>query len=245
MKIGCIIPATSKDRVWTKIEESYLYQATLKSFVLTYDKEHQYIFYIGIDKNDPIYDNEDNKEKLRKFCSVMKNMEIEFIYMDGIAKGHLTVMWNRLFEKAFKDECDYFFQCGDDIEFKTKKWVNDCIDTLQQSGNIGLVGPINNNPRILTQSFVSRKHMELFGYYFPPEIINWFCDDWINEVYRGINHFYPLQKHLCINIGGQPRYNINNTIHTSQEHFDTSRQEMNMLCKSIVERDLERIRDKI
>ena len=84
--------------------------------------------------------------------------------------------------------------------------------------------------------------MELFGYYFPPEIINWFCDDWINEVYRGINHFYPLQKHLCINIGGQPRYDINNTIHTSQEHFDTSRQEMNMLCKSIVERDLERIR---
>ena len=92
----------------------------------------------------------------------MKNMEIEFIYMDGIAKGHLTVMWNRLFEKAFKDECDYFFQCGDDIEFKTKKWVNDCIATLQNSNDIGLVGPINNNPRILTQSFVSRKHMELF-----------------------------------------------------------------------------------
>ena len=245
MKIGCIIPATSKGRDWTKIEESYLYQATLKSFVLTYDKEHQYIFYIGIDKNDPIYDNGDNKEKLRKFCSVMKNMEIEFIYMDGIAKGHLTVMWNRLFEKAFKDECDYFFQCGDDIEFKTKKWVNDCIATLQNSNDIGLVGPINNNPRILTQSFVSRKHMELFGYYFPPEIINWFCDDWINEVYRGINHFYPLQKHLCINIGGQPRYDINNTIHTSQEHFDTSRQNMNLLCNSIVERDLERIRDKI
>ena len=245
MKIGCIIPATSKGRDWTKIEESYLYQATLKSFVLTYDKEHQYIFYIGIDKNDPIYDNVDNKEKLRKFCSVMKNMEIEFIYMDGIAKGHLTVMWNRLFEKAFKDECDYFFQCGDDIEFKTKKWVNDCIDTLQQSGDIGLVGPINNNPRILTQSFVSRKHMELFGYYFPPEIINWFCDNWINEVYRGINHFYPLQNHLCINIGGQPRYDINNTIHTSQGHFDTSRQNMNLLCNSIVERDLERIRDKI
>ena len=70
MKIGCIIPATSKGRDWTKIEESYLYQATLKSFVLTYDKEHQYIFYIGIDKNDPIYDNVDNKEKLRKFCSL-------------------------------------------------------------------------------------------------------------------------------------------------------------------------------
>jgi hypothetical protein len=245
MKIGCIIPATSNGRHWTKIEESYLYQNTLKSFVLTYDKEHQYIFYIGIDKNDPVYDTDYNKEKLRKFCSAMKNMNIEFIYMDGITKGHLTVMWNRLFEKAYNDGCDYFFQCGDDIEFKTKKWINDCIDTLQKSGNIGLVGPINNNPRILTQSFVSRKHMELFGYYFPLEIINWFCDDWINEVYKGINHFYPLQNHLCINIGGQPRYDINNIIYTSQEHFDTTRQEMTMLCKSIVDRDLERIRGKL
>jgi len=245
MKIGCIIPATSKGRVWKKIEESYLYQATLKSFVLTYDKEHQYIFYIGIDKNDPIYDTDYNKEKLRKFCSVMKNMEIEFIYMDGITKGHLTVMWNRLFEKAYNDGCDYFFQCGDDIEFKTKKWVNDCIATLQKSGDIGLVGPINNNPRILTQSFVSRKHMELFGYYFPPEIINWFCDDWINDVYKGINKFYPLNAHLCINIGGKPRYDINNNTFTTQEEFTSSIETMRELCKNIVERDLERIRDKI
>ena len=29
--------------------------------------------------------------------------------MDGIAKGHLTVMWNRLFKKALDDNCDYFF----------------------------------------------------------------------------------------------------------------------------------------
>ena len=244
MKIGCIIPSTSKGRHWAKIEESYLYQNTLKSFVLTYDKEHEYIFYIGIDKNDPVYDTNYNKEKLRKFCSVMKNMKIEFIYMDGITKGHLTVMWNRLFEKAYNDGCDYFFQCGDDIEFKTKKWVNDCIATLQKSGDIGLVGPINNNPRILTQSFVSRKHMDLFGYYFPPEIINWYCDDWINDVYKGINHFYPLNAHLCINIGGKPRYDINNNTFTTQEEFTSSIETMRELCKNIVERDLKRIMDK-
>tara|TARA_B110000037_G_scaffold33801_1_gene40816 strand:+ start:581 stop:1321 length:741 start_codon:yes stop_codon:yes gene_type:complete len=244
MKIGCIIPATSKGRDWTKIEESYLYKNTLKSFVLTYDKEHESVFYIGIDKNDPVYDTDYNKEKLRKFCSVMKNMKIEFIYMDGITKGHLTVMWNRLFEKAYNDGCDYFFQCGDDIEFKTKKWVNDCIDTLQKSDDIGLVGPINNNPRILTQSFVSRKHMELFGYYFPPEIINWYCDDWINDVYKGINKFYPLNAHLCINIGGKPRYDINNNTFTTQEEFTSSIETMRELCKNIVERDLKRIMDK-
>lgn len=116
---------------------------------------------------------------------------------------------------------------------------------MQKSKDIGLVGPINNNPRILTQSFVSRKHMELFGYYFPPEIINWFCDDWINQVYKGINNFYPLNNHLCINIGGKPRYDINNNTFTNQEEFTSSIETMRELCNRIVERDLERIRDKI
>jgi hypothetical protein len=241
MKIGCIIPATSKNRPWTSVEESYLYTTTLKSFMITYSNKHKYIFYIGIDTNDPIYDNTENKEKLIKFCKTMKNIDIEFIYMDGITKGHLTVMWNRLFEKAYKDDCDYFFQCGDDIEFKTKKWVNECIDTLQKSNNIGVVGPINNNANILTQSFVSRKHMDLFGYYFPPEIINWYCDDWINNVYRGINRFYPLIHHLCINVGGTPRYDINNETYNSNENFNQKCNEINQLCNSIVLRDLERI----
>ena len=45
-------------------------------------------------------------------------------------------------------DCDYFFQCGDDIEFKTNGWVEDCISKLQENNNIGLVGPVNNNPRI-------------------------------------------------------------------------------------------------
>jgi hypothetical protein len=245
MKIGCIIPATSKNRMWNNIKESYLYINTLKSFIITYNNEHTYRFYIGIDEGDPIYDNVENKQELIRFCKIIKNIDIEFIYMDGIRKGHLTIMWNRLFEKAYGDGCDYFFQCGDDIEFKTKNWINDCIMTLQKSNDIGLVGPINNNPRILTQSFVSRKHMELFGYYFPPEIINWFCDNWINEVYKGINKFYPLDNHLCINIGGSPRYDINNEIYNNQEQFRNKCIQLNDLCNSIVVRDLERIRDKI
>ena len=150
----------------------------------------------------------------------MINIDINFVYMDNIPKGHLTVMWNKLFKIAYDDECEYFFQCGDDIEFKTNGWVEDCISKLQENNNIGLVGPVNNNPRILTQSFVSKKHMELFGYYFPPEIINWFCDDWINEVYRSINKFFPLANHLCINVGGTPRYNVNNKICNNNNEFN-------------------------
>ena len=105
-----------------------------------------------------------------------------------------------------------------------------------------MVGPINNNARILTQSFVSRKHMELFGYYFPPEIINWCCDDWINDVYRAINQFFPLRNHICINVGGEPRYNINNQVCQHQQQFTEMVGKLRQQCATIVKRGLERIK---
>ena len=209
MKLGILIPCTSKNQDWKTIEESFLYKLSIKTFLITNDKEHDSCYYIGYDKNDPIFDNEENQKKLKKFISVMKNASIQFYEMQNVAKGHVTVMWNQLAKKAYDDGCDYFFQCGDDIEFHTKGWVNDCIEVLKNNNDIGLAGPINNNSQILTQSFVSRKHIDIFGFYFPEEIKNWFCDDWINEMYKPDN-FFPLTNHYCANRGGEPRYHINN-----------------------------------
>ena len=244
MKIGIIIPSTSNGRDWKNIKESYLFKHTLKTFLLTYDKEHNYTFYIGIDRNDKIYDDIENITYIKKFISIITNVEIEFIYMDNIPKGHLTKMWNQLFNEAYTNNCDYFFQCGDDIEFLTKGWINTSINKLIENNNIGVTGPLDiNNTRLLTQSFVSRKHMELFGYYFPEEIINWFCDDWINQIYICINHFYPLSKYNCNNVGGNPRYNINNI--TNNNDFNNSCNKMGNLCKKLVERDYEKIKNMI
>ena len=209
MKIGLLIPCTSNKRDWKNIKESYLYNLTLKTFLLTQDKEHEYIFYIGIDKNDLIFDNEQNQNEIKRLSKVFNNVSFEFILFENIKKGHVTKMWNILFQKAYDNNCDYFYQCGDDILFTSKNWVNDCIKTLKNNNDIGLTGPINNNSRILTQAFVSKKHMQIFGWFFPEEIINWCCDDWYNWVYQPDN-FFPLKNHFCSNQGGQPRYIINN-----------------------------------
>jgi hypothetical protein len=107
--------------------------------------------------------------------------------------------------------------------------VEDCIAALEkgppQIG--GMTGPINNNSRILTQTFVSRKHFDLFGYFFPEELKNWFCDNWINETYHGLQAFYPLRQHYCANLGGAPRYVI---------------ERMQPLCAALVRRDIERVK---
>ena len=203
MKIGLLIPCTSNGRNWSTIKESYLYNLTMKTFLLTQDSEHEYVFYIGIDRGDKIYDTQ--KDELLRFKAVFKNVDIQFMYMD-CKKGHLTRMWNLLFKRAYDEGCDYFYQCGDDIKFHTKGWINDCISTLIQH-KVGITGPVNNNYMILTQVFVSRSHMEIFGSFFPEEIINWGCDDWYNWVYKP-SHFFPLKKHYCSNEGGLPRYAI-------------------------------------
>ena len=210
-KIALLIITTSNKRDdWQSIKDSYLYNMTLKSFLSTQSKEHQYKLYIGIDEDDRIFDKQYEQDIILKFSKVFTNIEFEFIVYDNnkIKKGHATLMWNILFDKAYSDGYEYFYQCGDDIVFKTNDWVNDSIKILKKI-NIGLTGPINNNNRILTQSFVSRTHMEIFGWYFPIEIKNWCCDDWYNMVYYP-EYLYPLHNHFAENNGGAPRYDINN-----------------------------------
>ena len=207
MKIGFLIPCTSNDRDWDHMTETYLYKLTIKTFLIHQDKEHDYVFYLGVDHDDRIFNNPAEQKALLNLRRVFKNVDFRFIVLNE-RKGYLTKMWNVIFREAYNDGCDYFYQCGDDIEFKTSGWVNDCINTLIENHNIGLTGPINNNNFILTQAFVSRLHMDIFGFFFPENIINWGCDDWYNHVYSP-NYLYPLKHHLCNNLGGKPRYVIN------------------------------------
>lgn len=229
MKIGLLIPSTSKGREWKTFNDIYLYCYTIKSFLTTYDMEHEYVFYIGIDSDDPLLNQPKIAKQFENFIGIMKNVSITFHLFRNIPKGHLTTMWNILHKKAYYDSCDYFFQCGDDIEFHTKGWVNACIKVLQNNHNIGVTSPIcRNNQLILTQSFVSRKHMDIFGFYFPEEIVNWGCDDWINIVYKP-SYFFPLRNYFCNNVGGRERYTVDN-----DEHFyDNYRYNLQKLRKRV------------
>lgn len=50
----------------------------------------------------------------------------------------------------------------------------------------GVVGPLCNqgNRKILTHDFTHRLHMDIFDRkYYPPELNDWWMDDWISGVY--------------------------------------------------------------
>merc|ERR1712147_160284 len=57
---------------------------------------------------------------------------------------------------------------------------------LATMDNVGAVGPMckQGNRKILTHDFTHRKHMDIFeGTYYPPELSDWWMDDWISGVY--------------------------------------------------------------
>jgi hypothetical protein len=210
-KIALLIPSTTHQRAWSNMKETYLYNLTLKTFLLTRCRraDYTYTIYIGYDDGDKILSQQSQQEQVNKFQKVFPDLKVCFVCFRFVTKGHLTKMWNILFQKAFDDGNDYFFQCGDDINFKTNNWVTSCIEVMAKHNDVGITGPINNNFRILTQCMVSRRHMEIFGFFFPEEIKNWCCDDWYNLVYQP-DYFFPLRNHYCSNEGGNPRYVVNN-----------------------------------
>ena len=231
MKIGILIPITSKNRNWRTIKESYIYNIFLKSFLTTYCQQYEYTIYLGFDDDDKIFSKIKEQKTLLTFVSIMKNVGLKFIPMGNINKGHLTKMWTKLMNIAYDENCDYFYQCGDDIEFLDKGWVTDSIGILKQTNDIGVTGPYEKmQSRVLTQSFVSRKHKDIFGYFFPHEIINWFCDDWMTWVYKPC-FFLPLYDKWCLNLGGQERYEI----------VGKKTTKMKKKCKKLIERDREKI----
>ena len=73
-KIAILTLATSKSRdSWGSMKDTYLFNLTLKTFLLTMDKEHEYLFYIGIDKGDRIFDNTKEQEVITRFNIAFKN----------------------------------------------------------------------------------------------------------------------------------------------------------------------------
>jgi len=204
MKIAFLIPSTTRKRPWGKMEDTYLYKIFARSFIDTLNENMDYTIYIHIDKNDRIYSKSTERYKLLSLIG--DKAKIKFYSNGQIPKGYLTQMWNYLFKFAYDDGNDYFYQCGDDIYFNNKDWLVECIDQLKKQKDIGICGPINPpNYRILTQTLVSRKHWEIFGFYFPPQIKNWWCDDWINYVYYP-NYIVKINHLIAENKGGEPRY---------------------------------------
>ena len=186
-RVAIIVPVTSRKCNYQKVEDTHVLKTLVTAFKRTYSRRYHYKIYLGFDRGDKYYDNEKNISEIKEyFNNFIKNKycQIDVLGFDDTMNSPAQV-WTKLFKQALSDGHDYFFQIGDDIDILTSDWDHIFITSLQNNGNFGVVGPRDlGNNFILTQSFVHKTHYKIFGYYFPPSIKNWFCDDWMHGVYK-------------------------------------------------------------
>lgn len=204
-KIGILIPVCSRNQGWTTLDETYIMKASVPSLRATMSPGYEYTIYIGVDDDDEFFMT--RKDELPGTVVVLSNCRN--------APAHA---WNRLFERAIQDGNEYFFQMADDVVLETPGWTELFIKTLQTNRNCGVVGPIhpdnyygrlaNGQTPVIENAFVHKTHYEIFRYFYPWEIKNYYCDNWITEVYK--NELSVIEQSIV---------NRNLSIHAAQQRY--------------------------
>ncbi len=215
MRIAILIPVTSRRRALRGPEDTDLVRQFLPSFLATadWDGAFSYDLHVGVDDDDAFYaDPVQQASLLDAVRRALGNRPARVVAHVLAGTAHAPCWsWNALFARALEDGADFFYQMGDDVRLATHGWARDFSAVLLANPvvpGLGVAGPLETVARtILTQAFVSRRHAEIFGTFYPPVFRNWWSDDWITNVYRP-GHLFFREQHLVENVGGAERYEI-------------------------------------
>jgi hypothetical protein len=195
-KIGFIIPTTSNDRDWTDFKDTYLNRIIGKTIPKTYNIK----LFVGYDNDDKLYSIPEQR------VDNIDNILIQWIGFDNDYKGNPCSIWNKLGNEAVKQGYEYIMVLGDDISMPTDEvWLDIFINKLKENNNVGYSAGFSNNDEIPTQFLLHKTHLDIFGFIFPSQIRNWYCDNYIYDLY-GDKFGNWLKEYHLLNVGGSPRY---------------------------------------
>mgnify|MGYP003627900535 FL=1 len=200
MNVDFLVPTTTKTTNWTVAEDTHLYRIFVNSLSI-HRPDFINAIYLGYDEDDEIWSKQSERDKINKFPFDFRWRAVK------TDRGNVVSVWNYL---ASVSDAEYLFICGDDIKFPNdKNWLTLFIKILKGQNNFGWSAGWSNNDQIATQFLIHRKHVDYFGWVYPPSLRNYYCDDFMFNVYptscRGWRKDYPL-----LNCGGTPRYTPEN-----------------------------------
>ena len=176
-KVGILIPTSTRKILSPSLKNLSLIKTSLPSIYETLEEKFIYRIYLGIDEGDFLETVQDELQTM--FDCVIPVIVHGKNYVKSV---------NTIAERAYTDGMDYFVRTNDDTCFVTKNWTSVAINKLRDyhPENIGVVGPTckEGNTKILTHDMVHRQHLEIFDFYYPPYLENWWTDDWITQVYE-------------------------------------------------------------
>ena len=191
-QVCILIPLTSRNQRWRTIEDSFVCRFPLPSLAKTCEPENfSYAIYLGYDVGDAFFDSRPTLWALIQHSKqLMPYASVRIRAFSNQLKKPGPIM-NFLSRKAYNDGCDFMYRINDDTELLTSSWTSLFVRALQAFDPPlrGVVGPTCNegNTRILTHDFVHRGHLDIFETHYPPELTDWWLDDWITSVYGPSN----------------------------------------------------------
>ncbi len=206
--LGILIPLCSRNQKWINVLDIDFFNNFLPYFYSTISNNFNYRFYFAIDENDKFLN--DNREDIEKCL----NAEDKIIIAPKKYNGNPYGIWNLLLEEAI-DECEYFYQCGSDIQHITKNWDQYFVNVLKKNNNVGITGGVDkrfwlerifrSQNGILENVFFHKTHYKIFKRFMNPKFKAWFGDDYISQVYREVDSTFISSNHLYQNanrVGG-------------------------------------------
>ena len=187
MNIAILVPVCSRGQNYTNLSSTPFLKYLLPSFLKYKDDAYTYTFFIGYDNTDKFY-----SENIYLLSDMCNNIDMKLVELNG-CEHKPAKAWNMLFNEAIRDDFDYFYQIGDDVIIESP-WTNIFVTILEESKNIGVVGACHlqnylqrkngGMPAVIENAFVHKTHFHIFGTFFDKRIDNWFCDNWITEIYK-------------------------------------------------------------
>src|SRR5271170_5351338 len=125
--VGVLISSTSKNSNYTTYLD-YCLLKNIDSFIENSSNNNKYNFYIGYDTGDLFF--EKNHENILNHLNNLNltNYFFSIHRVANISTSNPCYVWNFLAKLAYEEDCDYLFQTGDDIIYKTKEWDTSCIN---------------------------------------------------------------------------------------------------------------------
>ena len=164
--------------------------------------------FIGIDKGDPLYDNEKGREELLKFFQKFSPSLERF----ELPPGRICEIWRSLARSAYrKESISMVVLLGDDLEIKTSNWgwklwkgFEDLSAQQNTPFGFGVIAFRDDNfVGFPTFPVVHRLHMDIFdGEIFPSCFVNQDADPYLFELYRKWNCSRFCELHLTNSVGG-------------------------------------------
>ena len=187
-KVCVVIPTCSRGQsdAIRSLADTRLYQLPLRSLSHTAETDkYTYAVYVGYDEGDPFFDTVGTLNELKAwFADVPMALVARRVHNPSRKPGPVM---NALSRAAYDDNCTFIYRINDDTEMVSPGWTTAFVRTLAafEPPYMGVVGPTcrEGNTAILTHDFVHRTHIDIFGHHYPPELTDWWLDDWITSVY--------------------------------------------------------------